>query len=54
MIFEHAALLGRSSDYSHRGEFTMNLADKIDWLAIAAIVLPSLFVIIVVALLSVA
>ena len=54
MIYERAALLGMSSDYSHRGGFTMNLADKIDWLSIMAIVLPSLFVIIVVAFISVA
>ena len=32
----------------------MNLADKIDWLEIAALVMPALFVIILVALLSVA
>ena len=54
MIYERAALLGISSDYSYRGGFTMNLADKIDWLSIAAIVLPALFVIVMVALLSVA
>ncbi len=54
MIVERAALSGISSDYSYRGGFTMNLADKIDWLAIAAIVLPSIFVILVAAFLSVA
>ena len=45
------ALLGTSSNYSHRGGFTMNLADKIDWLDIAAIVMPALFVILLVTLL---
>ncbi len=45
-------LLGISSDYSHRGGFAMPPPNKVDWYVVAAIVLPILFVIVLVALIS--